>query len=244
MFKGGTLLRTCWQQDYRYSEDLDFDWVTHAVETREELGLLISAALKDASRSARANLDLRDRAGRMAVTWAIPGGHSGVIGVDVNRRTHPSYIPETRDWYVRQRYPGIMATIPITGYTLEAVLAGKLDCLAEPTRLAPRDYFDVNELLRSGEVDAPAAIQAFLDLRYPDPDTRPTADRLHEVLLGPGYQHHADLVSEWSKSAAKALVPPDSPDFAAIFDAVDALLKDATAPEPEPLDPSDDFGRL
>ncbi|MDE2782521.1 MAG: nucleotidyl transferase AbiEii/AbiGii toxin family protein [Gemmatimonadota bacterium] len=26
-FKGGTLLRACWAENYRYSEDLDFDWV-------------------------------------------------------------------------------------------------------------------------------------------------------------------------------------------------------------------------
>ena len=36
VFKGGTLLRTCWHHDYRYSEDLDFDWVTDPAETREE----------------------------------------------------------------------------------------------------------------------------------------------------------------------------------------------------------------
>ena len=27
MFKGGTLLRVCGLPDYRYSEDLDFDWM-------------------------------------------------------------------------------------------------------------------------------------------------------------------------------------------------------------------------
>lgn len=81
VFKGGTLLRTCWHDDYRYSEDLDFDWVTDPAETREELGLFFLSVLKKAGRSAQVNLDLRDRGGRMAVTWAIPQGHSGVIGL-------------------------------------------------------------------------------------------------------------------------------------------------------------------
>lgn len=27
VFKGGTLLRMCYRRHYRYSEDLDFDWV-------------------------------------------------------------------------------------------------------------------------------------------------------------------------------------------------------------------------
>ena len=26
-FKGGTLLRACWAEQYRFSEDLDFDWI-------------------------------------------------------------------------------------------------------------------------------------------------------------------------------------------------------------------------
>ena len=26
-FKGGTLLRACWADEYRFSEDLDFDWI-------------------------------------------------------------------------------------------------------------------------------------------------------------------------------------------------------------------------
>ena len=30
VFKGGTLLRACAMPDYRYSEDLDFDWVGSA----------------------------------------------------------------------------------------------------------------------------------------------------------------------------------------------------------------------
>ena len=233
VFKGGTLLRACWHHEYRYSEDLDFDWVTDPAESREELGLFVRDALQQASRAAQVDLSFRDQRGRMAVTWATPQGPAGVIGLDASRRTHPSYVPETRDWFVLQRYPGITARAPIVGYTLEAVLAAKLDCLAEPTRLAPRDFFDVDELLRSGEVDVAAAVQSFLALRYPDSRTRPRSDQLHEVLLGPGYQDYAALVSEWSTSISKALVPPDRLDFAAIFDSVDRLLEPALTAEPD-----------
>lgn len=143
-----------------------------------------------------------------------------------------------------------MAKAPIAGYTLEAVLAGKLDCLAEPTRLAPRDFFDVNELLRCGEVDVSTAIQSFLHLRYPDTRTRPSLDQMHEVLLGPGYEHHADLVSEWSKSVSKALVHSHSRDFIALFDSVDTLVENAIEAAlgrghgPAPPNPSDDFGQI
>ena len=33
MFKGGTLLRVCYRRDWRFSEDLDFDWI-HADDTK------------------------------------------------------------------------------------------------------------------------------------------------------------------------------------------------------------------
>ena len=201
VFKGGTLLRACWHPDYRYSEDLDFDWVTEPEETKEELGIFLRDALKDASQSSGVALDLRDRGGRQAVIWATPTGPSGVISLDLNRRTYEGYAPTTREWYVQQRYPGIDANIPITGYTLEAVMAGKLDCLAEPTRLAPRDFFDVHKLLTSGDVDMASAIEAFLQLRFPDADSRPNLLILHDHLLGPGYEHHEDLVDEWATSA-------------------------------------------
>ena len=83
---------------------------------------------------------------------------------------------------------------------------------------------DVNELLRSGEIDAAGAVRAFLDLRYPDPTGRPRRGQLNEVILGPRYEHFDILEPEWAKSAAQGLVPAASRDFGAIFEAVEARL--------------------
>ena len=110
------------------------------------------------------------------------------------------------------------------GYTLDAVLAAKLACLAEPRRAAPRDFYDVNELLRSGQVDAATAVQALLDLRYPDSAGQPSLSQLDEVIHGPGYEHFDILESEWAKSAAQGFVPAASQDFAAIFEGVETQL--------------------
>ena len=35
MFKGGTLLRVCYRRDWRFSEDLDFDWIHACVKPGE-----------------------------------------------------------------------------------------------------------------------------------------------------------------------------------------------------------------
>ena len=240
VFKGGTLLRSCWREDYRYSEDLDFDWMDPPTETSEELGLFLRAAIGGAAHAGRVDLDFRGQRGRMAVTWADPRGTSGVLRVDARRHDHPSYVPETRDWYLRRRYKDIPSDSPIVGYTLDAVLAAKLACLAEPRRAAPRDFYDVNELLRSGEVDAARAVQAFLDLSYPDSAGRPSLGQLDEVILGPGYEHFDILESEWAKSAAQGLVPAAGQDFGAIFEGVEAQLAGALMHLDPPTNPGID----
>lgn len=238
VFKGGTLLRSCWREDYRYSEDLDFDWLDPSGAASEDLGLFLHDALAGAARSGRVDLELRVQRGRMAVVWADPRGTSGVLRVDARRRDHPSYVAATRDWYLRRRYEDVPTDTPILGYTLDAVLAAKLACLAEPRRAAPRDFYDVNELLRSGEVDAARAVQAFLDLRYPDSAGRPSLSQLDELILGPGYEHFDVLESEWAKSAAQGLVPAAGQDLAAIFEGVETQLATALTD----LDPPTDLG--
>ena len=99
---------------------------------------------------------------------------------------------------------------------------------------------DVNELLRSREFDAATAVQAFLDLRYPDSAGQPSLSQLDEVILGPGYEHFDILESEWAKSAAQGLVPAASQDFAAIFEGVETQLAAALTHLDPPTNPGID----
>lgn len=225
VFKGGTLLRTCWKQEYRFSEDLDFDWMTHADESREDIRVLIDRALTDASSRSGMTFSWRDRAGRFAVTWTRPDGAAGVMRLDLNSRLHSTYTPATREWHVQQRYQGVPPSPPITGYSLEAVTADKLACLAEPSRAAPRDYFDLQQLLSSSEMDTERALGAFLSTHYPSTVDPPTSAQLLEVLFEPGYNHFEALDDEWKVSERKGLVPIESKDFAAIFESVHDLLE-------------------
>lgn len=87
VFKGGTLLRACWRESYRFSEDLDFDWVDQSGTTREHLELFLRDALERAARAGRVDLELRVQRGRMAVLWADPRGTSGVLRVDAPPRS-------------------------------------------------------------------------------------------------------------------------------------------------------------
>ena len=80
-FKGGTLLRVCWQQDYRFSEDLDFDWLDEADATKEEILDFFSRALSRAA---------KQFGGEYEVRW---GAHNMR-----RRKKHDPSFPMTGDW--------------------------------------------------------------------------------------------------------------------------------------------------
>lgn len=49
--------------------------------------------------------------------------------------------PTAALWNILDRYPQIDTANPILGYSPASMLAAKLDCIADPYRLAPRDYY-------------------------------------------------------------------------------------------------------
>ncbi|MDE2822690.1 MAG: nucleotidyl transferase AbiEii/AbiGii toxin family protein [Chloroflexota bacterium] len=50
MFKGGTLFRVCDRRDWRFSEDLDFDWI-HPVDTKPAIQDFFDGVLNTVSRT-------------------------------------------------------------------------------------------------------------------------------------------------------------------------------------------------
>jgi len=61
---------------------------------------------------------------------------------------------------LQPRWPDLIEGAQIEGYTLSAVAAEKLRCLAE--RLQCRDLYDLHELLTRGQVDALEAWELYL----------------------------------------------------------------------------------
>ncbi|MCQ3808766.1 MAG: nucleotidyl transferase AbiEii/AbiGii toxin family protein [Acidimicrobiia bacterium] len=242
VFKGGTLLRTCWREEYRYSEDLDFDWITERGDNRQGLGRYIQKALTDASRRAQADLNWRDQRGRLAITWTGPDGRPNTIKIDLSRRTYPNYTPSTREWTVIPRYPGLTGRHTIVGYTLEAMLTAKLTCLANPSRLAPRDFLDTDELLHSDEVDIQEALKSFLATHFPTLTKPPSQPDIYDALLLPGINEYDALSEKWSARATQGIVPSHRRDFDAIFDSVaiglSAAIQALKLPPPPMIGPS------
>ena len=58
MFKGGTLLRVCYRRDWRFSEDLDLDWI-HADDTKPAIQDFFDRVLNSASRTYRTAFDTK-----------------------------------------------------------------------------------------------------------------------------------------------------------------------------------------
>jgi len=138
LFKGGTALRLCYFDDYRYSADLDFslrdgDAIEAAMrsiesalaEAREEIGLPYLGVSDD---------------GKM-IKYEGPLGKRRELKLDI---ATDDLVEETEIRALLPRYPD-QAAAHVGVYTLNEIAAEKLRCVIQ--RLQARDLFDLNELL-------------------------------------------------------------------------------------------------
>lgn len=161
VFKGGTLLRACGLPDYRYSEDLDFDWMGAAAGFR--------AALADAARAASGSgtfLDLpveppRSHPQGKGIATSVLWTYQGLTGaIPVDATLIAAIELPTQHWPIRRHPDTPTHGHPIRGYTLEAVLSDKLSCISH--RRASRDFYDIDQLLSHG-VDMDTAWDIYID---------------------------------------------------------------------------------
>lgn len=164
VFKGGTCLKKCFIETYRFSEDLDFSLLPDAIYSAE--GLL--TVLRDIARQATqlSGIDFaeaeasvrerRDKLGRMTFQGKV--GYRGPLAIpgwprillDITR--HEPVVGEAVRRSIFHPYPD---TLPegteVSTYSLEELLAEKTRALWERTR--PRDAYDVVFLLDNDAAD-------------------------------------------------------------------------------------------
>lgn len=158
VFKGGTLLRLCYFEDYRYSADLDFSAVN---------GLAVDGArtlIDTAIGACRVRLEmpvLELTDGDGAPPWVTYVGPLGAkprkLKLDIS--DNELVTSRTRN-ALQRRWPDLPDDAAIEGYTLDEVSAEKVRCIAE--RLQCRDLYDMHELLDGGHVDALDAWHLYL----------------------------------------------------------------------------------
>jgi predicted nucleotidyltransferase component of viral defense system len=137
VFKGGTALRLCYFEDYRYSADLDFSLPEGAGR---------GAALKSVERALTSvieqirlpHLALTDDG--KAIEYEGPLGKRRELKLDI---ATDELIEETVTRKLLPRHHD-QVEAQITVYTLGEIAAEKLRCVIQ--RLQARDLFDLNEL--------------------------------------------------------------------------------------------------
>lgn len=158
VFKGGTLLRLCYFEDYRYSADLDFSAV-EGLASDAAREIVAAAAEVCRTRLEMPVLELADGdGGARWVTYVGPlEAKPRKLKLDIS---DDELVKSRERVAVKHRWPDLPPDAAIEGYTLGEVSAEKVRCIAE--RLQCRDLYDIHELLDGGHVDALNAWHLYL----------------------------------------------------------------------------------
>lgn len=166
IFKGGTALRLCYFDDYRYSADLDFSLI-NGMTLDDARALVVEALAATANRIGLPQLSITEH-DPPRIAYRGPLGRERYIKLDLADDELVD-IPVTK--VIIQRYVDQPeATVGV--YGLVEVAAEKLRCVIQ--RVQCRDLFDLNELLVHNDVDAEVAWELFerkARHRNIDPDT-------------------------------------------------------------------------
>lgn len=230
LFKGGTCLKKCYFETYRFSEDLDFtlrdsaqldeaflqglfqelaDWV------HEQTGLELppDARRVEVFDNGRGG---RSAEGRIGYRGPIArGGDAPRVKLDLTDHEHVA-LPATRRPVHHPYSDQPAAGMEVATYAFEEVFAEKLRALAE--RLRPRDLYDIVHLHRRAEL-APDREQLLAALRAKcafKGIAVPTLDALQRSPL------LAELQAGWSDMLAHQL--PQLPPFESFWDELPAVF--------------------
>ncbi len=165
LFKGGTCLKKCFFETYRFSEDLDFTLLEHKHLDEAYLGKLFQevadwvyeqTGLVMPPETRKVDVYTNPRGGKSAegrIGYRGPLGRVGDaprIKLDLTDDERVVLDPDRRQ--VRHPYSDCPADgIVVTTYSFEEVFAEKVRALAE--RLRPRDLYDVVDLYRRRELE-------------------------------------------------------------------------------------------
>lgn len=165
LFKGGTALKKCYFPDYRFSEDLDFTFLSENFDRRQVINEFeqvfswiyeasrIRILVKDANELSTGNINFF-------------AGHIGPLGgdgskkgvkIDVGQDEFVYYDPV--DVGVLSDYSDLDGSFSVKCYRLEEIVAEKMRSLMQ--RTIPRDLYALWYLLEVEELDIEDCIPGF-----------------------------------------------------------------------------------
>lgn len=218
VFKGGTCLKKCYLETYRFSEDLDFSLRPGAPYDSERLTSCLRRIAGKATELSGIRFAVEDlvvqarenKAGQR--TFEVRLGFSGPLAVpgppkvrlDLTMHEVIAMPPERRA--VFHAYPDAFpAGTTVAAYPLTEVLAEKLRALVERSR--PRDLYDVVYVLENEmeQLDLDQVRSIFLRKCHHKELAVPTSAGLDSLVRGNG-----ELLSEWDSMLKHQLpaLPP------------------------------------
>ena len=164
VFKGGTVLKKMYFNDYRFSEDLDFTLLSDEIENDELFGWFseVFVYIKEAANiplSIIDNNEHQDAGINFYISYIGPlGGLEAKkrVKVDISRGESLSFKPVSRAAileYTDQEDHELLC------YSLEEVLIEKLRCVMQ--RLQARDFYDIWYLLEIRKMELEFLVSEF-----------------------------------------------------------------------------------
>ena len=207
VFKGGTALRLCYFEDYRYSADLDFSVVDG---NREGAYATIDAALAAVSGAIDALRLTEDEPRR--IQYQGPLGRLRYLKLDL---ADDELVLDVATVGLLRRWPDLPETGPIRVYSLDEIAAEKLRCVMQ--RMQCRDLLDLWHLFEDAGADPSNAAEMF----------RPKAEHrgLNPAEFEASYRSRlAQYRHRWT-TELEVHVPGDVPHFGEVERAVSRRLR-------------------
>jgi len=166
VFKGGTCLKKCYVETYRFSEDLDFTVLEDGPLAPEDLVSVLIDLLDVVEQASGIDLTARDPVVRMRpdgrsaegrIYYRGPRAAPGEARVKLDL-THDEVVVEpTVEQRIAHAYPDALpAPGTVRCYSFAEVFAEKLRALGQRTR--PRDLYDVVNLFRRADARGDRAL--------------------------------------------------------------------------------------
>lgn len=153
-FKGGTVLKKVYIEDYRYSEDLDFTLLDESVTNEQifkDFEEVFKLILDEANITLNKGEDVEHISGSINfyINYVGPlGGKGKQVKIDITRKEILEFAPIIRPVFIHY---SDLPEINILSYALEEVLIEKMCALMGRTE--PRDLYDLWYLVEYEKID-------------------------------------------------------------------------------------------
>lgn len=209
---GGTALRLCYFDDYRYSADLDFSVVAGS---EADAYATIQSALENAG-AVIPGMHLTNNV-PPRIAYVSPLGRARNLKLDI---ATDELVLNTQEKGLLHRWPDLPTAADVLVYTLPEIAGEKIRCIVQ--RLQCRDLFDLSLLLETGCVDPEEAAQIFT----------PKAEHrgLDTASFPERYAHRVDQYRERWDAELREHIAGDVPHFERVERHVTRSLRQAGLP--------------